>query len=74
MRLNLAALVVDHLFSFLKPIFQKWVNDSYSTFIKGADHGDDWGSNWTIDLNKGMNSTPIDITNPYFALFYIMKL
>ena len=49
-------------------------NGSYSTFIKGSDHGDDWGSNWTIDLNKGMNSTPIDITNPYFALFYIMKL
>ena len=49
-------------------------NGSYSTFIKGSDHGDDWGSNWTIDLNKGMNSIPIDITNPYFALFYIMKL
>ena len=35
---------------------------------------DDWGSNWLIDLNEGMNSTPINIMNPYLTLFYIMKL
>lgn len=35
---------------------------------------DDWGSNYSIDLNEGMNSTPINIINPYYGLFYIMKL
>ena len=47
---------------------------SYSTYIKGSEYDDDWGSNWKIDLNEGMNSTPINIINPYLALFYIMKL
>ena len=47
---------------------------SYSTYIKGFDYSDDWGSNYEIDLNSGMNSSPINIMNPYFALFYIMKL
>ena len=47
---------------------------SYSTFIKGSEHGDNWGSNWKIDLNNGMNSSPINIMNPYFSLLYIMKL
>ena len=46
---------------------------SYSTDIKkGA--SDSWGSNWKIDLNTGLNATPIDIMNPFVALFYIMKL
>ena len=46
---------------------------SYSTDIKkGASN--DWGSNWKIDLNTGLNATPIDIMNPFIALFYIMKL
>lgn len=49
-------------------------NGWYKTFIKNSNNGDDWGSDWTIDLNEGMNSTPINIINPYFALFYIMKL
>ena len=31
-------------------------------------------SNYKIDLNEGMNSSPINIINPYYALFYIMKL
>ena len=47
---------------------------SYSTYIKNTDNGDKWGSNYEIDLNTGMNSYPINIMNPYFALFYIMKL
>ena len=42
--------------------------------IKKTKNGDDWGSNWLIDLNEGMNSSPIDIMNPYFASFFIMKL
>ena len=45
----------------------------YSVAVKGG-HPDDWGSNWLIDLNEGMNSSPINIMNPYFTLFYIMKL
>ena len=46
----------------------------YATYIRQTDNGDNWGSNYEIDLNSGMNSSPIDIMNPYFALFYIMKL
>ena len=42
---------------------------SYSTYIKGSDYSDTWGSNYEIDLNSGMNSSPINIMNPYFALF-----
>ena len=45
----------------------------YSVGTKNG-RGDDWGSNYLIDLNEGMKSTPIDIINPYYALFYIMKL
>ena len=49
-------------------------NGCYATYIRQTDNGDDWGSNYEIDLNSGMNSTPINIMNPYLALFYIMKL
>ena len=47
---------------------------SYSTYIRRTDNGDSWGSNWQIDLNTGMNSSPINIMNPYLALYFIMKL
>lgn len=47
---------------------------SYATYIRQTDNGDNWGTNWEIDLNTGMNSSPINIINPYLALFYIMKL
>ena len=47
---------------------------SYSTYIKKTKNGDDWGSNWQIDLNTGMNSSPINIMNPYLTLYFIMKL
>lgn len=45
----------------------------YSVSVKWGNR-DDWGSNYCIDLNEGMESTPIDIINPYYGLFYIMKL
>ena len=45
----------------------------YSVSVKGG-APDGWGSNYLIDLNEGMKSTPVDIMNPYYALFYIMKL
>ena len=45
----------------------------YSASLKYG-KSDDWGSNYLIDLNEGMNSTPVDIINPYYALFFIMKL
>ena len=49
-------------------------NGYYSTYIKKSKNGDDWGSNYEIDLKTGMDSSPINIMNPYLALFYIMKL
>ena len=45
----------------------------YSVSVKNGAY-DDWGSNWKIDLNEGMESFPINIINPYYTLFYIMKL
>ena len=45
----------------------------YSVSTKNG-NPDDWGSNYLIDLNEGMKSTPFNIINPYYALFYIMKL
>jgi len=45
----------------------------YSASVKTG-NSDDWGSNLLIDLENGMNSEPIDIMNPYYYLFYIMKL
>ena len=45
----------------------------YSVGVKYG-NSDDWGSNLLIDLENGMNSEPIDIMNPYYYLFYIMKL
>ena len=52
--------------------FIKFISD-YSTVVKFGGP-DDWGTNIMIDLNEGMESTPIDIMNPYFSLYYIMKL
>ena len=46
---------------------------SYSVAVKSGNN-DDWGSDLLIDLNDGFNASPFDITNPYFSLFYIMKL
>lgn len=46
---------------------------SYSVSTKNG-QDDNWGSNIKIDLTEGMNSSPINIINPYYALFYIMKL
>ncbi|KAL6596855.1 hypothetical protein U3516DRAFT_848217, partial [Neocallimastix sp. 'constans'] len=45
----------------------------YSVYVKNGG-ADDWGSNYVIDLNEGMNSSAINIMNPYYALYYIMKL
>ena len=45
----------------------------YSASVKSGEP-DDWGSNLLIDLEIGMNSSPIDIMNPYYYLFFIMKL
>ena len=35
---------------------------------------DKWGANYKIDLNKGFESTPINIMNPYYSIYYIMKI
>lgn len=45
----------------------------YSVGVKSG-NPDDWGSDLLIDLEEGMDSSPIDIMNPYYYLFYIMKL
>ena len=45
----------------------------YSVGVKSG-NPDNWGNDLLIDLNEGMNSSPIDIMNPYYSLFYIMKL
>ena len=36
--------------------------------------GDDWGSVYMIDLNSDFNKSPINIINPYYSLYFIMKL
>ena len=46
----------------------------YSTNKKKTEYDNKWGSHWKIDLITGFNNTPIDIMNPFIALFYIMKL
>lgn len=46
---------------------------SYSVSVRNGDP-DNWGSDLYIDLEEGMDSSPIDIMNPYYYLFYIMKL
>ena len=53
--------------------FLKYIR-SYSTYLKSSDSGDNWGSVYMIDLNEGLNSSPIDVMNPYYSLFFIMKL
>lgn len=47
-----------------------------SAYSVGTKNGapDDWGSNLMIDLKQGMSSSQINIMNPYYALFYIMKI
>jgi hypothetical protein len=45
----------------------------YSASVKSGEP-DDWGSNLLIDLESGMYSSPIDIMNPYYYLFFIIKL
>ena len=46
---------------------------SYSFSTKNG-NSDSCGSVWKIYLNKDMLSSPINIINPYFSLYYIMKL
>ena len=31
-------------------------------------------SNYKIDLNEGFESIPVNIMNPYYSIFYIMKI
>ena len=52
--------------------FIKYQN-SFSVSVKNG-YDDDWGSDLLIDLEDGMNSSPINIMNPYYSLYYIMKL
>ena len=52
--------------------FIEYVSSYSASIRKGS--SDDWGSNLLIDLENGMNSTPINIMNPYYSLYYIMKL
>ena len=46
----------------------------YSTGFKGLGAPDKWGASYKIDLNEGFDSTPVDIMNPYYSIFYIMKI
>ena len=46
----------------------------YSTGFKGGWLPDEWGASYKIDLNEGFDSTPVDIMNPYYSIFYIMKI
>ena len=32
------------------------------------------GANYEIDLNEGFESIPVDIMNPYYSIYYIMKI
>ena len=52
--------------------FLKYIK-SYSAGLRSG-AADDWGSVYMIDLNEGLNSSPIDVMNPYYSLFFIMKL
>ena len=46
----------------------------YSTKFKGLGFPDKWGANYKIDLNEGFESIPVNIMNPYYSIFYIMKI
>ena len=52
--------------------FLKYIN-FYSTYFH-AGNSDEWGANYIIDLNEGFESAPVDIMNPYYSLFYLMKI
>ena len=45
----------------------------YSVYTKNG-NSDDWGSVYMIDLNSDFNKSPINIINPYYSLYFIMKL
>ena len=47
---------------------------SYNTKFVGLGRKDTWGANYKIDLNEGFESTPVNIMNPYYSIFYIMKI
>ena len=48
--------------------------DHYSTGFSGWGKKDDWGSNYVINLNGGFESKPVNIMNPYYSIYYIMKI
>ena len=35
---------------------------------------DTWGANYIIDLNEGFESKEVNIMNPYYSIYYIMKI
>ena len=47
---------------------------SYNTKFVGLGRKDTWGANYKIDLNEGFESIPVNIMNPYYSIFYIMKI
>ena len=52
----------------------KYINH-YKTGFGRALYGEDtWGANYEIDLNEGFESIPVDIMNPYYSIYYIMKI
>ena len=46
----------------------------YSTGFNGLGAPDKWGASYKIDLNEGFESVPVNIMNPYYSIFYIMKV
>ena len=47
---------------------------SYNTKFVGLGRKDTWGANYKIDLNEGFESIPVNIMNPYYSIYYIMKI
>ena len=52
----------------------KFHNGYYKLKIDGWGGDDAWFSNYKIDLNEGFESVPVNIMNPYYSIFYIMKI
>ena len=52
----------------------KFHNGYYKLKIDGWGGDDSWFADYKIDLNEGFKSIPVNIMNPYYSIFYIMKI
>ena len=52
----------------------KFHNGYYKLKIDGWGGDDAWFADIEIDLNGGFESIPVNIMNPYYSIFYIMKI